>query len=38
MSATEKYADASEPGPAHAGGGREREMPRWTEPPSTQPN
>ena len=28
--------DTSEPGGADAGGGRERETGRWTEPPSTQ--
>ena len=28
--------DTSEPGPVDAGGGRERESARWTEPPSTQ--
>lgn len=30
--------DTSEPGPADAGGGGERETRRWTEPPSTQSN
>jgi hypothetical protein len=30
--------DTSEPGPVDAGGGREHETPRWTEPPSTQSN
>ena len=30
--------DTSEPGPVDAGGGRERETARWTEPPSTQSN
>ena len=28
--------DTSEPGRVDAGGGREREAGRWTEPPSTQ--
>jgi hypothetical protein len=30
--------DTSEPGPVDAGGGRERDTARWTEPPSTQSN
>lgn len=28
--------DTSEPGAVDAGGGREHETPRWSEPPSTQ--
>jgi hypothetical protein len=30
--------DTSEPGRADAGGGREHDAGRWTEPPSTQSN
>jgi len=33
---TGRDTGTSEPGPVDAGGGRERDSARWTEPPSTQ--
>ena len=33
---TGRDTDTSEPGRADAGGGRDRDAARWTEPPSTQ--